>query len=66
MNGKQQVMAYRKLIAPCDLSPGDLVQVQSLGRCRVIHVDDPLVTVQTEAGRACRVGWRVVRKVGRC
>jgi len=43
---------------------GDLVDVASLGRCRITALHPPsLVELQTEAGGRCRCGWRVLKRV---
>jgi DNA-directed RNA polymerase subunit RPC12/RpoP len=43
---------------------GDLVDVASLGRCRITALIPPsLVEVQTEHGGRCKCGWRVLSKV---
>jgi len=43
---------------------GDLVDVASLGRCRITALIPPsLVELQTEHGGRCKAGWRVLQRV---
>lgn len=43
---------------------GDLVDVASLGRCRITALIPPsLVELQTEHGGRCRCGWRALQRV---
>jgi len=43
---------------------GDLVDVASLGRCRITALIPPsLVELQTEHGGRCRCGWRALTRV---
>jgi len=43
---------------------GDLVDVPTIGRCRVTALIPPsLIEVQTSGGGRCRCGWRALSRV---
>ena len=60
MNGLAQVQAMKKLAG---LQPGDLVDIQVIGRCQVIRSYGSNVVVQTRKGDSITVNSSICREV---
>ena len=60
MNGLAQVQAMKQLAG---LRPGDLVDIQVIGRCQVIRSHGSKVIVQTSKGDSITVNNSICRRV---
>ena len=60
MNGLAQVQAMKQLAG---LQPGDLVDIQVIGRCQVIRSHGSKVIVQTSKGDSITVNNSICRRV---
>ena len=67
MNGREQVEAMSRLYEPDNLAgikAGDLVDVQTLGRCEVVALLPPsLLKLRNATGAEFKAGWRQCMKV---
>lgn len=60
MNGLEQVNAMKQLAG---LQPGDLVDIQVIGRCQVIRSHGSKVVVQTNKGDSITVARSLCKEV---
>lgn len=67
MNGREQVAQYAQLWQPDQLAGfrvGDLVDLQTIGRCEVIELLPPSeLRLRASSGAILKCGWRIARKV---